>query len=124
MTGQSATHEDNILKHTWWTAAIGSPVFWLFAPAIGWGFALGSVLGALAFRLLILNVHGLTQQAAGSPWVKGLLGYFQRYLLYAAVMATALSSDMFSFPAAVIGLLIPKFWILFHGLIRRTPRGD
>ncbi len=117
-------HEDTIANYVWIIAVGGGFALWWLDTRWSYGFLLGTLMAGLGFRLLIADMRRLTAQTH-SPTRLALAGYLKRYLLYGFAMAAGLTNPLLAFAPLVIGLLVPKFLILFFVLVaRRTSHGS
>ena len=116
-------HEDRIVVYVLMTALIGSLVLAFFRSSWSLGFLFGSLIAAVGIRLLTVDVRRLTMTR--SPIKAAAIGYMKRYIIYGGSMAVALTNPQISFPAVVLGLLVPKALILILTLfVRRTSFGS
>ena len=85
---------------------------------VGLGLLLGSVGALIHLRILVLDVHRLTEyRHPGQAAKAARRGYAKRYLLLGFIMFVPFFNPWFSFPATVLGLLSIKVAIYLGELV-------
>lgn len=84
------------------------------------GYVFGLIIGMLSLKLLdstINNAVKMTPKRASRYTTKH---YVFRSLIYIMVLTIAIAADYLSFPAAILGLLMVKFTIMFSNAVDKN----
>ncbi len=117
------TAEKRVLR---WSLSLSFILFGLilwFSLPLALGLLFGGLMGSLVFYLLILDVSALLRQPEERIQKQSMKGYFRRLSLYGLTILVSLMNPYMAFAGAVLGLLLPRIFIIYYFVLRRNTSG-
>lgn len=84
------------------------------------GFVFGLVISMLSFKLLDVTINNAVDMTPRRAQRYTFIHYSLRSLIYLIVLTVAIVADYLSFPAAVLGILMVKFTIIFSNIVDKN----
>lgn len=84
------------------------------------GFIFGLVISMVSFKLLDVTINNAVDMTPRRAQRYTFIHYTLRSLIYLIVLTVTIVADYLNFPAAVLGILMVKFTIIFSNIVDKN----